>query len=105
LLIDDETGFTKEYKFEVISNMWSNLTQLVSTKFPDRPIVIALGNNDNLVNYLPAGSVDPSWKQKMYSKLWEIFFENIPANLKGQPQADIDKMKSDFMAGGYFKYT
>jgi len=55
--IDDKIGMTKELKYEIISAMWSNLTQMVSTNFPDTPIIAALGNNDNFENYIPPGSI------------------------------------------------
>jgi len=41
----------------------------------------------------------------LYNELWKIFFEDIPANLKGQTQSDIDRMKNEFMQGGYYRYT
>ena len=59
-------GTTKEGKFEIISAMWSNLTQLVMQKFPNVPIISAFGNNDNLKDYIPPGSIDPVWKSKVY---------------------------------------
>jgi len=44
--------------------MWANLTALVQKNFPNKPIISAFGNNDNLFNYLPPGWDQPTWKIK-----------------------------------------
>jgi len=98
-----EDGITKEHKFEVITAMWSNLTQLVSKKFPDVPVIIALGNNDNLENYIPP--TESLWKQDMFSYLCKAWMEDIPANLAGKSDEEVLEMQTSFMAGGYYKYS
>ena len=35
--------------------MFANITQLVKNRFPNTPILAAMGNNDGVIHYLPPG--------------------------------------------------
>lgn len=95
-------GVTAESKFNVITAMWKNITDMITSRFPDVPIMMTFGNNDGLYNYIPPGGKDPEYKGQIMNFLWKTWFEDIPANTNSVAWQDLLKKKSNFMIGGYF---
>jgi hypothetical protein len=66
--------------------------------FPDTPVITAIGNND--VEYHDQAPTTED-KESYYSDLWELMYENVPANAHIVANETI---KAQWMDGGYFAY-
>ena len=72
--------------------MLSNTTQLISNKFPGKPILPSFGNNDFMENYLiPGCSKNFSWLsgETYFEDIFKIWFEDITPNLQNKSQEEI----------------
>ena len=72
--------------------------QEIMTAFPDIPIIPVVGNND-VVYHDQAPTVENH--EAYYTALWEIWFENVPANAH---IAANDTIKGTWMQGGFYAY-
>lgn len=72
--------------------------QEIMTAFPDIPIIPVVGNND-VVYHDQAPTAEN--KEAYYTALWEIWFENVPANAH---IAANDTIKATWMQGGFYAY-
>ena len=78
--------------------IFRNVTDTLKAKIPNVPILPSIGNNDVMWHYQAPNS---TYKAEYYSDLYEIFFENVPAN-SAYPK--LNEISDTFHNGGYYRY-
>lgn len=83
--------------------IWTEVSKVIVGAFPDVPVIPSFGSNDFVDQNLPPLVQDDPYSP--YSYLYELWFENIPANKKLLlEKGKTSEVKETFETGGWYEY-
>ena len=88
-------GIYQKDLYQLLKDTHTKVQQLFKQYFPDTPVFLTLGNNDSKYHDNAPFKED---KEEFYSFLFDLWFNNFPANVKYA-----SAVHDTFMDGGYYK--
>jgi hypothetical protein len=86
-----------ETRYQQIKDLHQSVATLLSKYLPNTQIIPTLGNNDWLYHYQ---SPYTDFKADFYGLLFDKWFQQQGVS---RARSDIDKIKSTFLDGGYYR--